>query len=96
MDFKRIEPEWGSDFGPPAGRLKRLLWAAACIAFVIAFLTYVVVVYRPESPAPAAWDFDVPVWVVFVPFAVLLVVLSLASEKIALWIQRKCGWKSEK
>jgi hypothetical protein len=33
--------------------------------------------------------------VLFIPFAILLVVIGLTAERIALWIQRKLNWKPD-
>ena len=37
-NFETNDPEWGTDFGPPISKRKRLLWATACIVFVLGFL----------------------------------------------------------
>lgn len=93
--FETTNPEWGSDFGPPISKRKRVLWAVACIIFVLGFLA-IAVMYGGSSPArPAKMDTGIPTWVLFIPFAILLVVIGLTAERIALWIQRKLNWKPD-
>jgi len=93
--FETTNPEWGTDFGPPISKRKRWLWAAGCIVFVLGFLA-VAILAGGSSPTQAAkWDTGIPTWVLFIPFAILLVVIGLTAERIALWIQRKLNWKPD-
>jgi len=93
--FETTTPEWQSDFGPPASKAKRYLWALACIVFVLGFLGFAIYSGRSTPTVPAKLDTGIPTWVLFIPFAVLLVVIGLTAERIALWIQRKLNWKPD-
>jgi Na+-driven multidrug efflux pump len=94
-NFETTDPEWGTDFGPPISKRKRLLWATACIVFVLGFLAVAIMMGGSSPTRPAKWDTGIPTWVLFIPFAVLLVVIGLTAERIALWIQRKLNWKPD-
>ncbi len=90
--IKRTEPEWHTDFGPEASRLKRALWAVVCMAVVIGFLVAALSLGKPTKPAASATSSGIPVWVYFVLFSIFLLVISLTGEKIALRIKAKMGW----
>ncbi|MDH3428098.1 MAG: hypothetical protein OEM23_06640, partial [Gemmatimonadota bacterium] len=93
--FETTNPEWGTDFGPPISKAKRYLWALGCVAFVLGFLAFAIFSGGSTPTKPAKLDTGIPTWVLFVPFAILLVVIGLTAERIALWIQRKFNWKPD-
>jgi len=93
--FEQTDPEWSTDFGPPANKRKRVLWALGCIVFVLGFLAFAIFSGGPSPKDTAKLQTGIPTWILFIPFAILLVVISLSGERIALWIQRKRNWKPD-
>jgi len=94
-ETKRTEAEWETDFGPPAGRVRRLVYALICIVVVFGFLAVVLATGGTTETKPATIDTDIPAWVFFIPFTVLLVAGALYGERLALWIQKKAGWSNQ-
>jgi len=93
--FDTTNPEWSTDFGPPISTVKRILWALGCIAFVLGFLAFAIFSGGSTPTKPAMLEPGIPTWVLFIPFAILLVVIGLTAERIALWIQHKLNWKPD-
>jgi hypothetical protein len=94
-DFETTDPEWGTDFGPPISKAKRIMWAVGCIVVVLGFLAFAIISGGSTPTKPAKLDTGIPTWVLFIPFAILLLVIGLTAERIALWIQRKLNWKPD-
>lgn len=91
----RSDPEWQTDFGPPAGRVRRLIYALICIAVVFGFLGVVLATGGTPKSKPATIDTDIPTWALFTPFTFLLLAIALYAERVALWIQKKAGWSNQ-
>jgi len=91
----RTDPQWETDFGPPAGRVRRLVYAAICVASVLGFFAVVLTSYGTTKTEPAKIDTDIPIWVFFIPFTIMLLVVAIYGERFALWIQKKAGWSNE-
>ena len=104
-NIERTNPEWETDFGPRAGRAKRILLAGLCASIVLGFLGLVLWMSGSSGSAgsggiasPRATGSSgggTPIWVYFAPFAVMLVVIAVCGETVALRIQRKMGWKPD-
>jgi len=99
-EFDTKDPEWTTDFGPPASKRKRIALASLCIVLVLGFLG-VAIWAGQSSPSrfaearPGKLDTGIPTWILFIPFAIFLVAIGLYAERIALWIQRKLNWKPD-